>query len=183
MIGIEKPEKVHLDGSDLTTMLTGSGKFNRHQPLFWMTGANMVLRMGDHTLFAYGTAKSPIDFKAANRLTEQIKQVLGDDLEKVLDGRDIKDLRNRLFNHGKLANPEANRLKNQLRDLYYFNEDWIPELKNSEIGSVQLYDLSRDLGQQNNIAKKRPKLVTQLKKQAAAIYRSVMADAPEWSSK
>ena len=183
LIGIEKPEKVHLDGSDLTTMLTGSGKFNRHQPLFWMTGANMVLRMGDHTLFAYGTAKSPIDFKAANRLTEQIKQVLGDDLEKVLDGRDIKDLRNRLFNHGKLANPEANRLKNQLRDLYYFNEDWIPELKNSEIGRVQLYDLSRDLGQQNNIAKKRPKLVTQLKKQAAAIYRSVMADAPEWSSK
>jgi len=180
LIGIEKPEKVHLDGSDLAPMLTGSGKFKRHQPLFWMTGANMVLRMSDHTLFASGTAKSPIDFKAANRLTEQIKQVLGDDLEKVLDGRDVKDLRNRLFNHGRLANPEANRLKNQLRDLYYFNEDWIPELKKSEIGRVQLYDLSKDLGQQNDIAKKRPKLVTQLKNQAAAIYRSVMAAAPEW---
>ena len=44
----------------------------------------MILRMGDHTLFASGTAKSPIDFKATSRLTEQIKQVLGDDLEKVL---------------------------------------------------------------------------------------------------
>ena len=53
-------------------------------------GANMVLRMGDHTLFVSGTAKSPIDFKAAGRLTEQIKQVLGDDLEKVLDGRDAR---------------------------------------------------------------------------------------------
>ena len=180
LIGIEKPAKVHLDGSDLTPMLTGSGKFKRHQPLFWMTGANMVLRMGDHTLFASGTARSPIDFKAANQLTEQIKQVLGDDLEKVLDGRDVKDLRNRLFNIGRLANPEADRLKNQLRDLFYFQESWIPELKKSELGRVQLYDLSRDLGQQNNIAKERPELAARLKEQATAIYRSVMADAPEW---
>ena len=181
MIGIEKPAKVHLDGSDLTPLLTQSGKFKRHQPLFWMTGANMVLRMGDHTLFVSGTAKSPIDFKAANRLTEQIKQVLGDDLEKVLDGRDVKDLRNRLFNIERLANPEADRLKRQLRDLFYFNEAWIPELKKSELGRVhQLYDLSKDLGQQNNIVKDNPELVALMKKKAEVIYASVMADAPEW---
>ncbi|MBT3567572.1 MAG: sulfatase-like hydrolase/transferase [Opitutae bacterium] len=181
LIGIKKPAKVHLDGSDLAPMLTGSGKFKRHQPLFWMTGANLVLRMGDHTLFVSGTAKSPIDFKAANRLTEQIKQVLGDDLEKVLDGRDVKDLRNRLFNIERLANPEADRLKRQLRDLFYFNEAWIPELKRSELGRVQqLYDLSKDLGQQNNIVKNHPELVARMKKKAEAIYASVMADAPEW---
>ena len=181
LIGIKKPAKVHLDGSDLTPMLTGSGQFKRHQPLFWMTGANMVLRMGDHTLFASGTAKSPIDFKAANRLTEQIKQVLGDDLEKVLDGRDVKDLRNRLFNIERLANREADRLKRQLRDLFYFDEAWIPELKKSELGRVQqLYDLSKDLGQQNNIVKDHPELVARMKKKAEAIYASVMADAPEW---
>ena len=181
LIGIKKPAKVHLDGSDLTPILTGSGKFKRHQPLFWMVGANMVLRMGDHTLLASGTAKSPIDFKAANRLTEQIKQVLGDDLEKVLDGRDFKDLRNRLFNIERLANPEADRLKRQLRDLFYFNEAWIPELKKSELGRIQqLYDLSKDLGQQNNIVKNHPELVVQMKKKAEAIYASVMDDAPEW---
>ena len=181
LIGIDKPRGVHLDGSDLTPTLTGSGKFKRHQPLFWMTGANMVLRMGDHTLFASGTAKSPIDFKAANRLTEQIKQILGDDLEKVLDGGDVKDLRNRLFNIERLANPEADRLKRQLRDLFYFNEAWIFELKKSELGSVQqLYDLSKDLGQQNNIVKNHPELVTKMKKKAEIIYASVMADAPEW---
>ena len=146
-----------------------------------MVGANMVLRMGDHTLFASGTAKSPIDFKAANRLTEQIKQVLGDDLEKVLDGRDVKDLRNRLFNIERLANPEADRLKRQLRDLFYFNEAWIPELKKSELGRAQqLYDLSKDLKQQNNIVKNHPELVAKMKKKAEAIYASVMADAPEW---
>ncbi len=176
LIGIDKPEGVHLDGSDLAPLLTETTTFTRHQPLFWMVGANMVLRMGDHTLFASGTAKSPIDFKTANRLMEQVKEVLGDDLEKELGGM---DLRSRMFN-GKFANPEANRLRDQHRRLFYFQESWIPELKKSGIGRVQLYDLSMDLGQKNDIAKERPELAARLKEQAAAIYRSVMADAPDW---
>jgi len=178
LLGVDKPNGVHLDGSDLAPLLTETGTFARHQPLFWMSGANMVMRMGDHTLFASGTAKSPIDFKTADRLMKQIKEVLGDDLEKELGGMDF---RSRLFN-GRFANPEANRLKDQHRDLYYFNEAWIPELKKGGIGRVQLYDLSKDLGQQNDIAKESPELVARLKGQADAIYRSVMADAPEWLS-
>ena len=178
LIGIDKPGDVHLDGSDLAPLLTKSGNFERHQPLFWMSESNMVMRVGDHTLFASSTAKPPIDFKTAERLMEQIKEVLGDDLEKELGGMDF---RSRLFN-GKLNHPEANRLKEQLRDLYYFQESWIPELKKSELGRVQLYDLSKDLGQQNEISSQRPKLVAHLKEQAAAIHRSVMADAPEWPS-
>ena len=64
--------------------------------------------------------------------------------------------------------------------MFYFNEAWIPELKKSELGRVhQLYDLSKDLGQQNNIVKDHPELVARMKK-AEAIYASVMADAPEW---
>ncbi|MEC8304759.1 MAG: sulfatase-like hydrolase/transferase [Planctomycetota bacterium] len=177
LIGIDKPESVHLDGSDLAPLLTETGTFTRHQPLFWMVGANMVLRTGDHTLFAFGTAKSPIDFKTANRLMEQVKEVLGDDLEKELSGM---DLRSRMFN-GKFAKPEANRLRDQHRRLFYFQESWIPELKKSELGRVQLYDLSKDLGQQNDIAKESPELVARMKKQAAAIYRSVMSDAPQWN--
>ena len=108
---------------------------------------------------------------------EQVKEALGDELEKELGGM---DLRSRMFN-GKFANPEANRLRDQHRRLYYFQESWIPELKKSGLGRVQLYDLSKDLGQQNDIAKKRPELAARLKEQAATIYRSVMADAPEWS--
>jgi YVTN family beta-propeller protein len=176
LIGIGKPGGVDLDGSDLAPLLTRSGKFKRHRPLFWMSQASMVMRMGDHTLFNSGTAKSPIDFKAADRLIKQVEEALGDDLEKELGGL---DLRSRMFN-GRFANPEANRLQKQHRELYYFNEASIPELKKSGVGRVQLYDLSKDLGQQNDIAKERPELVAQLKEQAAAIYRSVMADAPEW---
>jgi arylsulfatase A len=178
LIGIDKPAGVHLDGSDLAPLLTQSGNFTRYQPLFWMSESNMVMRVGDHTLFASSTAKSPIDFKAANRLTEQIKEALGDDLEEVLGGM---ELRSRLFN-GKLDHPEAERLRNQLRDMFYFQESWIPELKQGELRGVQLYDLSNDLGQQNNIAKQRPQLAARLKEQAATIHRSVMADAPEWPS-
>ena len=176
LIGIDKPKGVHLDGSDLAPLLTETVTFTRHQPLFWMSEANMVMRVGDHTLFASSTAKSPIDFKTADRLMEQVKEVLGDDLEKELGGM---DLRSRMFN-GNFANPEANRLRDQHRRLYYFQESWIPELKKSGLGRVQLYDLSNDLGQQKNIALKHPELAAQLKKQAEAIYRSVMADAPEW---
>ncbi len=176
LLGIDKPEGAHLDGSDLAPLLTHSGNFTRHQPLFWMSEANMVMRVGSHTLFASSTAKSPIDVKTADRLMEQVKQVLGDDLEKELGGM---DLRSRMFN-GKFANPEANRLRDQHRRLYYFQESWIPELKKSGLRGVQLYDLSNDLGQQKNIALKRPELAARLKEQAAAIYRSVMADAPEW---
>ncbi|MEN9022236.1 MAG: hypothetical protein ABF370_17205, partial [Verrucomicrobiales bacterium] len=157
-------------------LLTRSGKFKRHRPLFWMSRASMVMRIGVHTLITSGTAKSPIDFKAADRLIKQVEEVLGDDLEKELGGL---DLRARMFN-GRFANPEANRLQKQHRALYHFNEAWIPELKKSGLGRVQLYDLSKDLGQENDIAKERPELVARLKKQAAAIYRSVMADAPEW---
>ncbi|MEC7719334.1 MAG: sulfatase-like hydrolase/transferase, partial [Planctomycetota bacterium] len=177
LIGIDKPESVHLDGSDLAPLLTETATFTRHQPLFWMVGANMVLRMGDHTLFAFGTAKSPIDFKTANRLMGQVKEILGDNLEKELGGM---DLRSRMFN-GKFANPEANRLRDQHRRLFYFQESWIPELKKSELGRVQLYDLSQDLGQQSDIAKESPEIVARMKKQAAAIYRSVMSDAPQWN--
>ena len=176
LIGIDKPEEVHLDGSDLAPLLTGTGTFSRHQPLVVMSDASMVMRVGNHTLFASSTARSPIDIKTADRLMEQVKGVLGDDLEKELDGM---NLRSRMFN-GNFANPEANRLRAQFRKLYYFQESWIPELKKSGIGRVQLYDLSKDPGQQDNIALKHPELAARLKEQAAAIYRSVMADAPEW---
>ncbi|MDA7912720.1 DUF1587 domain-containing protein, partial [Akkermansiaceae bacterium] len=178
LIGIDKPEEVHLDGSDLAPLLTGTGTFSRHQPLVVMSDASMVMRVGNHTLFASSTARSPIDIKTADRLMEQVKGVLGDDLEKELDGM---NLRSRMFN-GNFANPEANRLRAQFRKLYYFQESWIPELKKSGLGRVQLYDLSKDPSQKENIALKRPELAARLKEQAAAIYRSVMANAPEWSA-
>jgi len=176
LLGIDKPKGVFLDGSDLTPLLIRNGSFERHQPLFWMNGSTMALRMGDHTLLAPSTARLPFDNAKAKRLLEQTKLALGDDLEKELGGL---DLRTRMFNGG-FVNREANRLRDEFRAMFHFNEALIPQMKKGGVDRVQLYDLSKDLKQQNDIAKKRPKLVARMKKQANLIYKSVMADAPEW---
>ena len=178
LLGIDKPEDVYLDGSDLTPLLTRTGAFERHQPLFWMNGSTMVLRLGDYTLSAPSTTKLPHDHAKANRLMQQAKVALGDDLEKELGGL---DLRSRMFN-GKFANPEANRLRDQFRAMFYFNEAWIPLMKKGSVDRVQLYDLASDLSQEHDIADQKPEIVARMKEQANTIYQSVMADAPEWIS-
>ncbi|MCP4211850.1 MAG: sulfatase-like hydrolase/transferase, partial [Halieaceae bacterium] len=176
LLGIDKPKDVFLDGSDLTPLLTRTGSFERHQPLFWMNGSTMAMRMGDHTLLAPSTARLPFDNAKANRLLQQTKLALGDDLEKELGGL---DLRSRMFN-GRFANREANRLRDEFRAMFYFNEALIPLMKKGGVNRVQLYDLASDLSQERDIASQNPELVARMKKQAAAIHRSVMAEAPEW---
>jgi arylsulfatase A len=176
LLGIDKPKGVFLDGSDLTPLLIRTGSFERHQPLFWMNGSTMVLRMGDHTLLAPSTARLPFDNAKANRLLQQTKLALGDDLEKELGGL---DLRSRMFN-GRFANREANRLRDEFRAMFYFNEALIPLMKKGGVNRVQLYDLASDLSQERDIASQNPGIVARMKKQANLIYQSVMADAPEW---
>lgn len=55
LLGIEKPE-VHLDGSDLSPLLTGDDeKFKRHQPLFWHLQKSrpiVAMRDGNYSLVA-----------------------------------------------------------------------------------------------------------------------------------
>ncbi len=176
LVGIAPPEEKPLDGTDLTPLLTRSGKFERHQPLFWMNGSSMVLRMGDYTLSAPGTTKLPYDSATINRLLKQTEAALGDDLEKELGGL---DLRSRMFN-GKFANPKADRLRNQFRAMFYFDEAVIPLMKKGGVNRVQLYNLANDLSQKTDIAAENPAIVARMKKQANIIYQSVMADGPEW---
>lgn len=56
LLGVEKPEGVHLDGSDLSSVLTGKGdKFARHQPLFWHLQKSrpiVAMRDGQYSLVA-----------------------------------------------------------------------------------------------------------------------------------
>ena len=55
-------------------------------------------------------------------------------------------------------------------------------MKAGGIGRVDLYDLSHDISQKNNVADQHPEVAARMKKQMNAIYASVMADAPEWIS-
>ncbi len=136
----------------------------------------MALRMGDYTLLAQGTTKLPYDGATINRLLKETEVALGDDLEKELGGL---DLRSRMFN-GRFANPEADRLRNQFRAMFYFNEAAIPLMKKGSVNRVELYNLANDLSQKTDIAAEKPEIVARMKKQANAIYQSVMADGPEW---
>ena len=56
LLGLDKPEDRHLDGSDLTPLLTGTGNaFHRHQPLFWHLQKSrpiVAMRDGDYSLVA-----------------------------------------------------------------------------------------------------------------------------------
>ncbi|QDS91955.1 Arylsulfatase [Roseimaritima multifibrata] len=56
LLGLAKPEGVHLDGSDLSPILTGkTGRFSRHQPLFWHLQKSrpiVAIRDGDYSLVA-----------------------------------------------------------------------------------------------------------------------------------
>tara|TARA_Y100001934_G_scaffold189560_1_gene223491 strand:- start:1217 stop:2590 length:1374 start_codon:yes stop_codon:yes gene_type:complete len=54
LLGLEKP-KVHHDGSDLSAILTGKGRFDRHQPLFWHLQRSkpiVAMRDGNFSLVA-----------------------------------------------------------------------------------------------------------------------------------
>ncbi len=55
LLDLEKPPGIHLDGSDLSGLLTGTAPFTRHQPLFWhLQKARPIVAMrdGDFSLVA-----------------------------------------------------------------------------------------------------------------------------------
>ncbi len=56
LLGLPKPEGVHLDGSDLSPLLTGrKSGFQRHQPLFWHLQKSrpiVAMRSGKYSLVA-----------------------------------------------------------------------------------------------------------------------------------
>jgi hypothetical protein len=46
-----------------------------------------------------------------------------------------------------------------------------------------LYDLKADPLQKKDISRQRPEVTERLKKKLLALYKDVMADAPDWPSK
>ena len=75
---------------------------------------------------------------------------------------------------------EAEKLRGQYIRLNMFQESWIPSIKAGSYKRFQLFDLSRDPGQQTDISTESPKIVARLKKKLLEINASVMADAHDW---
>jgi len=177
LTGIDKPKGVHLDGSDISPILTGQGeKFTRYQPLFWFRSSSMCIRDGQYAFLARFDTQIKQDTKTMRDLMSQVETILRKENSPVLEDG---DLWSKMYN-SKFANKEAERLRMQFIKVNRFQEWWIPLLKSGVYTRFQLYDLDADLSQEHDIAKQHPKIVNRLAQQAREIYESVMAEAPDW---
>ena len=182
LLGIDKPEGVHLDGSDLSPLLRGEpNKFFRHQPLIWLLPTNaaaIALREGKYSLVGYRSYEPPKDKQAMASLRKQIEEILRKDgsLEEEIRG---STLQKQLFEGFK--NREAERLRGKYIRLNMFSETWIPAIKAGGYQRFQLFDLEKDPSQKTEVSGQHPEIFTRLKKQLMNINASIMAVAPDWS--
>ena len=61
-----------------------------------------------------------------------------------------------------------------------FQERWIPRVRDGGYKDFQLFDLSKDPGQTQNISSDNPELLKKLKAKLLEINQSVMADGTDW---
>ena len=182
LLGIDKPEGVHLDGSDLSPLLRGEpNKFFRHQPLIWLLPTNaaaIALREGKYSLVGYRSYELPKDKQAMASLRKQIEEILRKDgsLEEEIRG---STLQKQLFEG--FRNKEAEKLRGKYVRLNMFSEAWIPAIKAGGYQRFQLFDLEKDPSQKTEVSGQHPEIFTRLKKQLMNINASIMADAPDWS--
>jgi len=181
LLGIDKPTDVHLDGSDLSPLLTGrKDEFVRHQPLSWLLPASdpaVAIRDGQYSLVAYRDYEFPKDKERMAALRRQIEETLRKNgtLEQELRG---STLDKQMFEGFK--DKEAEQLRGQYIRLNMFNESWIPTIKAGVCGRFELFDLAADPSQKTDVSRQHPELLSDLKQQLLDIHASVMADAPDW---
>jgi arylsulfatase A len=184
LLGIDKPEGVHLDGSDLSPLLTGGGdEFTRHQPLFWLlpaSGPAVAIRDEAYSLVAYRDYRLPKEQEKMTALRQQIEETLrkNDTLAEEIRGSTLQE---QMFEGFK--DKEAERLRGQYVRLNMFQESWIPSIKAGTYTRFQLFDLTKDPGQQTDVSTKFPDVVARLKIKLLEINASVMADAHDWHGK
>jgi len=182
LVEIDKPDGVHLDGTDLSPLLTGDrADFKRHQPLTWHSPTSQpiaVIRDGKYSLVGSRTMEYPKDQATIEAVMEEMRIIL----EKK-HGRKLtqSELWHKAYN-SEIKTPEWNRLRSRFVMLNTFQEAWIPLIKagSGGITRFRLYDLSTDPGQQKDIAKRLPEVANRLKKEVMAINASVLKEAPDW---
>ena len=183
LLGINTPNDVHLDGSDLSPLLTGrKDAFVRHQPLFWLlpaSGPAVAIRDGQYSLVAQRAYDFPRDTATMAALRQQIEETLRKNgtLEDEIRG---STLDKQMFEGFK--DKEAEQLRGKFILLNMFNESWIPAIKAGTYGRYELFDMAQDSGQKQDVSKQHPDIVAKLKEQMQEINQSVMADAPDWGS-
>ncbi len=75
---------------------------------------------------------------------------------------------------------ETERLRVISIRLNIFHESWLPTIKSGGYERFELYDLTKDPGQQTDLSAQLPDVLARLKKELLEIKVSVMADGPDW---
>lgn len=179
LLGIDRPEGVHLDGADLSPLLLGEAEsITRSRPLAWilpLSGSPLALREGKWSLIGYRNAEYPRDVKAMDELLRQMKTVLHE------NGDPDPEATVRTNLHEGFEIPEAERIRGEFIRKSQFNESWIPAIKSMGYERFELYDLSNDLSQKNDVSGKNPEVFERLKKQLLDLTAEVIAEGPDWS--
>ena len=179
LLEIDPPEGVHLDGTNLTPLLTGEAEtVERAQPLAWilpLSGWPIAIRDGRYALLGRKSKEYPRDRDAMAELLRQIEEVLA----KNGDPDPKATIKSNLFEGFKF--PEAERLRGEYIRHNQFHESWIPAIKAMEYEGFELFDLETDIAQQKNLANELPEVYERLKRQLLEITADVMAEGPDWS--
>jgi len=181
LLGIATPGNIHLDGSDLSPLLTDrAAEFDRHQPLFWhlpASGPAAAIRDGRYSFVAHRGYEFPRDRQQMATLMQQIRELLqrNGTFEAEIRG---STLQKQMFEG--FRDKAAERLRGQYIRLNMFHESWIPAIKSGTFSRFELYDLHTDPAQKTDISRQYPDVYARLKKQLLNIHASVMADAPDW---
>ncbi|MFP6766252.1 MAG: sulfatase-like hydrolase/transferase, partial [Planctomycetaceae bacterium] len=158
LLGIETPRNVHLDGSDLSPLLTDRAEeFDRHQPLFWhlpASGPAAAIRDGRFSFVAHRGYEFPRDRKQMADLKLQIRDIL----QK--NGTFEAEIRGSTFQKQMFEgfrDKAAERLRGQYIRLNMFHESWIPAIKSGTFSRFELYDLHTDPAQKTDVSRQYPR--------------------------
>jgi len=180
LLGVNTPDGVHIDGSDLSPLLSGRrDAFSRHQALYWnMPQVNpmLALRRGKYSMTARRDFEYPRDMEAIAKLEKEIADVL----RKANSPELMPWIERTDYFYKHFQNKDAERLRGKFMRLNVFQESFIPTLKSGGYKDFELYDLSTDPRQQKNLITALPEVAARMKKELLDITASVMAEGPDW---
>ena len=186
LLRVARPLGVHLDGSDLSPLLTRFGKFERIQPLFWSwpTGQpSASVREGKYTLMGYRAEEymSKKDREKIETLVKRIHPLAEKEVRRKLERRELFSL---IFN-SSFKTRSTEKLRRELVHLNGFQESWSRTIKKKAglFRKFELYDLENDPRQLTDISSRAPEITERLKRKLLQINASVLADAPIWGDK
>lgn len=184
LVGAGIPADLALDGSDLTAVLQGdSDSFKRVRPLTWHSPVSQpvaVIREGDFTMVGWRDEEYPKEKAVIDAVMEKMRVYLEDHLGRKLNAT---ELWHECYNN-PFRNAEYAKLRGEFVTLNSFQERWTPLIKSGTGGitRLELYDLSKDPKQSNNVINDHPELANRLELELRKVHEHVLRDGPIWGT-